>query len=107
MKNEALFIPTLYPDQTPIKSYRVITKIPLTLTKNLKRKMVEFDFNLVEKNVYLSEQSNRVKYLPKLIWGKNVKYFIFWAKSVNFRKYRDQSVKRQILAEKAEFNFYQ
>ena len=55
MKNEALFIQTLYPDSTPIKSYRVITKILLTLTKNLKRKMVEFDFNLVEKNVYLSE----------------------------------------------------
>ena len=61
MKNKALFIQTFYPDLIPIKSYRVITKIPLTLTKNLKRKMVEFDFNLVEKNVYLSEQSNMVK----------------------------------------------
>ena len=39
--------------------------------------------------------------------GKNVEYFIFWAKSVNFRKYKGQSVKRQILAEKAEFNSQQ
>ena len=61
MKNGATFIQILYPDSTLIKSYRVITKIPLTLTKNLKRKMVEFDFNLVEKNVYLSEQSDMVK----------------------------------------------
>ena len=107
MNNEATFIQALYPNSTPIKSYRVITKIPLSLTKSLKGKMVEFDFNLVEKTVYLSEQSNRVKYLPKLIWGKNVKYFIFWAKSANFRKYKDQSVKCQIFAGKAEFNFYQ
>ena len=48
-----------------------------------------------------------VKYLLNLIWGKNVKYFIFWAKSANFRKQRDQSVKRQILAEKAEFSDFQ
>ena len=48
-----------------------------------------------------------VKYLLNLIWGKNVKYFILWAKSENFRKYRDQSVKRQILAEKAEFSDFQ
>ena len=48
-----------------------------------------------------------VKYLLNLIWGKNVKYFIFWAKSANFRKYRDQSVKRQILAEKTEFSDFQ
>ena len=61
MKNEALFIQALCPDSTPIKSYRVITKIPLTLTKSLKRKIVEFDFNLVEKNAYLSEQSNMVQ----------------------------------------------
>ena len=54
MKNEVMFIQTLFPNSTPIKSYRVITKIPLTLTKSLKRKMVEFDFNLVEKNIYIS-----------------------------------------------------
>ena len=54
MKNEVMFIQTFYPDSTPIKSYRIITKIPLNLTKSLKRKMVEFDFNLVEKNIYLS-----------------------------------------------------
>ena len=61
MNNEATFIQALYPNSTPIKSYRVITKIPLILTKNLKRKMVEFDLNLVEKNIYLSEYSNMVK----------------------------------------------
>ena len=61
MNNEATFIQALYPNSTPIKSYRVITNIPLTLTKSLKRKMVEFDFNLVEKNIYLSEYSNMVK----------------------------------------------
>ena len=66
--------------------------------------MVEYDFDQEEKNVYLSEQSNIVKYLPKLIWGKNVKYFVFWAKSVNFITFKDQSAKCHIFAEMAEFN---
>ena len=61
--------------------------------------MVEFDFFQEEKNIYLSELSNMVKYLQKLILDKNVEYFIFWAKIVNFKKYKDQYVKCQILAE--------
>ena len=68
--------------------------------------MVEFDFNQEAKNIYPSKQSKMVKYLSNLTWDKNVEYFIFWAKSVNLIKYKDQSAKCQILAKKAVFNFY-
>ena len=38
--------------------------------------------------------------------GKNVEYFIFWAKSVNLRKYGDQFAKIPFFAETTEFSSY-
>ena len=61
--------------------------------------MVEYDLDQEEKNIYLSEQSNMIKYLPKLNWGKNVKYFVFWVRSANFKNYKDQSAKRHVVSD--------
>ena len=40
-----------------------------------------------------------IKYLPKLNWGKNVKYFVFWVRSANFKNYKDQSAKRHVVSD--------